>query len=94
MPALFRAYSVAGMGADNMNTGSPPRTLRWWMRARGVSPCAFTAAFSEATSMAAPASLIWLDDGGGDPARRVLQRLEGGHLLERLVSRREAPRRR
>jgi len=33
--AFFKACAVAGMGALSMKTGSSPRTLRWWMRARG-----------------------------------------------------------
>ena len=60
MPDFFSAYAVAGMGAVNIQTGSAPRTLMWWMRARGFSLCSFTAR-SEATSIAQPASEIWLD---------------------------------
>ena len=55
------------MGAVSMKTGSSARTDRWWMRARGVRPWSFTAC-SLAMSMAADASQIWLDTGGGEPA--------------------------
>ena len=43
MPAFSSAYAVAGIGAVSMKIGSAPRTDRWWMRARGVRPCSFTA---------------------------------------------------
>ena len=45
------------MGALSMKIGSPPRTERWWIRARGFSPCSATAR-SDATSIAAEASEI------------------------------------
>ena len=45
------------MGAVSIQTGSAPRTERWWMRARGVRPWSFTAC-SEAMSRAAELSEI------------------------------------
>ena len=59
MPDFSRAYAVAGMGPVSMKIGSSPRTLMWWMRARGVRPWSATAC-SEATSRAAAPSLVWL----------------------------------
>ncbi|MET9535848.1 hypothetical protein ABZY02_35745 [Streptomyces sp. NPDC006649] len=58
MPAFFSAYAVAGMGADSIRMGSSPRTERWWIRARGVSPCSRTAR-SDASSMADAPSETW-----------------------------------
>ena len=47
------------MGALSIMIGSSPRTLMWWIRARGVRPWVATAA-SLAMSSEAEASLIWL----------------------------------
>ncbi len=84
IPVLRSAYSVAGIGALSMKMGSAPRTLRWWMRARGVRSCAFTAA-SEATRTALAPSEIWLASAAVrvPPARRV----GNFAIASRLVSR-------
>ena len=58
---------------------------RWWIRARGVSPCSATAR-SDAISSADDASQIWDGDRGGDPAAGR-QRLQAGHLLQRRLAR-------
>ena len=42
-----------------MNTGSAPRALMWWMRARGVRPWSLTAC-SDANNTALAPSEIWL----------------------------------
>ena len=60
MPVFSRACAVAAMGAVSMKIGSAPRTPKKWMRARGFSPCRFTAA-SLATRTAVEASEICED---------------------------------
>ena len=84
-PVFSSACLVARIGPVSIQTGSSPRTERWWIRARGVSPWSATAC-SEAISIAEDASQIWRGDGGGDPAARG-QRLEAGHLLQRGLAR-------
>ena len=56
-PVLSNAYRVAGIGPVSMRTGSAPRQLMWWMRARGVSWWSATAR-SEASSTALAPSQI------------------------------------
>lgn len=56
-PVRSSAYPVAGIGAVSIKIGSAPRALRWCIRARGLSPCAFTAA-CDATSVALAPSQI------------------------------------
>ncbi len=58
-PVFFSAYSVAGIGPVSMNTGSAPRALMWWIRARGLRPCSLTAC-SDASRTALAPSEIWL----------------------------------
>jgi hypothetical protein len=56
-PVFSSAYAVAGIGAVSINTGSSPRTLKWWMRARGVTPRSFTARSDITSSAAAPSEI-------------------------------------
>ena len=49
-PARCSALSVAKSGSSSMITGSPAVTVRLWMRASGVRPCAFNAANEEAVA--------------------------------------------
>ena len=58
-PVFSSAYRVAGIGPVSMNTGSAPRALMWWMRARGFRLWSLTAC-SEASSTALAPSEIWL----------------------------------
>ena len=87
MPVFANAYSVAGIGAVSIQTGSAPRTDRWWMRARGVSPWVLRAS-SETTSMAAEASAIWLETAAvrRPPSTRVFRVAILAKLLSRGVS--------
>ena len=57
-PAFSSACRVARIGPVSIQTGSSPRTERWWIRARGVRPWSATAS-SEAISIADDASQIW-----------------------------------
>ena len=84
MPAFSSAYAVAGIGAVSIQIGSAPRTLRWWMRARGVRPCSFSAR-SDTTRIAAAASEIWLETAA---VSRPPSTSAGsvGHLLERRLA--------
>ena len=80
---VFGAYRVAGMGPVSMSTGSAPRQLMWWMRARGVSPWSLTAC-SEASRTALAPSADLAGHCGGHPAA-LAQRLKRGHLLQGCV---------
>src|SRR5699024_5668106 len=58
IPARSRTVRVAGMGADNIITGSSPTTLMWRTAARGRNPrCSAT--WSAMRSTAADPSTIW-----------------------------------
>ncbi len=59
MPARCNARSVANSGSSSMTTGSPAVTVRLWIRAIGVRPCAFSA-FSLTIRTAELPSQIWL----------------------------------
>ena len=50
---------MAGIGSSSMITGSPAVTVRLWIRASGVRPCAFSAASLTTSTPLAP-SQIWL----------------------------------
>ena len=56
---LDMLFSVAGIGASSMITGSWPITVIWWIRAIGVAPIAFSPAALTTSTAAAP-SQIWL----------------------------------
>src|SRR3569833_720481 len=50
--------SVANSGSSSITTGSPPVTVKLWMRASGLRPCSLSA-FSLTTSTALNPSQIW-----------------------------------
>ena len=84
-PVFSSAYRVAGIGPVSMNTGSAPRALMWWMRARGLSLWSLTAC-SDASSTALAPSEIWLAIAAVSrpPSTRVVQ---CRHLLQRRLAR-------
>ena len=55
-----RVFASPGSVRSASRPDRPPRTDRWWMRARGFRPCRRTAASLAISSAAAP-SAIWLD---------------------------------
>ena len=56
-PVLSRAHAVAGIGADSIITGSSPRTVMLWMRARGFRPYFFTASAEASRPAEAPSQI-------------------------------------
>ena len=83
-PVFSSAYAVAGIGAVSMKIGSSPRTLRWWMRARGVSPCSLHRPLRHDEQRRGAVGDL-ARDRGGEPAA-LDERLERRHLLERRVA--------
>ena len=71
------------MGAVSIHTGSAPRTLMWWMRARGLGRAFDGSLGSDEHGARAVRDLA--GDAGGEPAA-FGERLEAGHLFGRSVT--------